>query len=708
MSGIKDLAAKGRNGDNTLMHVSTDEVAGLNALARETMGQNLTTNPETGLPEAFLFAPLAAPLVAGGMGLGTGAIATGLTAGALGAAEAELRDMDDPLRRGLYSGLTAGAMSGIGNALSGAAEAGQAAGQAGQAGSQAATTAASGPDISQAVAGSQTGFNVTNPTASGPSFSGAGQMSVAGATPAAPAAQPSITTMGPSGGVTGGASIQPPTPSMPQPTTAPTTGSPTLDPQQAFQQSQYADVPQMAEGAKNIFRDEAARQQFMGQVRMPATAGAVGLGGQAQLNRQDAIKERQEAADREKAAELKAAQDRIRANYASVGRPLPTNISGQPVFADGGIVKLRRGGGLGDGGGRAANQGGMGGSSGGGSRGGGGGGSRGGGGSTHPGRPGGESGERSMSRGGGGGGGGAAVQSTTPQLDPKAIENAVISPMDRFSQGIKDLAMMSPTVRALSYLGRDRRALGGSSPHGPGAPVRDPSSGMPEGAGGGGDSLRRIPQPQTAEPTLPLVAERTPTKNEQDFLAALQQGAGNRAAMQQTGYGMAEGGIVGLFGGGQIQKVADKASDGSLPQGGGVISKVVRAVKGQEGSSGTTSQKDADFERFLAELQKGAGNRAAMQRTGYTGMASGGYLDGGMLPGDGMSDDVPATINGNQPAALSSGEFVVPADVVSHIGNGSSDAGAKQLYAMMDRIREARTGEDDQAPEINPRKMMPK
>ncbi|HMA77559.1 MAG TPA: hypothetical protein VKP88_00265, partial [Candidatus Paceibacterota bacterium] len=121
MSGIKDLAAKGRNGDNMLMHVSSDEVAGLNALAQDMMGRELTTNPDTGLPEAFLFAPLAAPLIAGGMGLGTGAIATGLTAGALGAAEAELRGMDDPLRRGLFSGLTAGAASGIGNALSGAA-----------------------------------------------------------------------------------------------------------------------------------------------------------------------------------------------------------------------------------------------------------------------------------------------------------------------------------------------------------------------------------------------------------------------------------------------------------------------------------------------------------------------------------------------------------------------------------------------------------
>ena len=85
--------------------------------------------------------------------------------------------------------------------------------------------------------------------------------------------------------------------------------------------------------------------------------------------------------------------------------------------------------------------------------------------------------------------------------------------------------------------------------------------------------------------------------------------------------------------------------------------------------------------------------------------AKGGYLKG---PGDGMSDDIPATINGKQPAALADGEFVVPADVVSHLGNGSSEAGSKQLYAMMDRIRKARTGKKSQGKEIKPGKYMPR
>jgi hypothetical protein len=86
-------------------------------------------------------------------------------------------------------------------------------------------------------------------------------------------------------------------------------------------------------------------------------------------------------------------------------------------------------------------------------------------------------------------------------------------------------------------------------------------------------------------------------------------------------------------------------------------------------------------------------------------MAEGGLADAGRyLQGktDGMADEIPSSIDGEQPAALSHGEFVIPADVVSHLGNGNSDAGAQKLYEMMDRIRQARTGTTEQGKEINP------
>ena len=89
---------------------------------------------------------------------------------------------------------------------------------------------------------------------------------------------------------------------------------------------------------------------------------------------------------------------------------------------------------------------------------------------------------------------------------------------------------------------------------------------------------------------------------------------------------------------------------------------------------------------------------------GGIGMAKGGIADAGRyLQGktDGMADEIPSSIDGEQPAALSHGEFVIPADVVSHLGNGNSDAGAQKLYEMMDRIRQARTGTTEQGKEIN-------
>ena len=88
--------------------------------------------------------------------------------------------------------------------------------------------------------------------------------------------------------------------------------------------------------------------------------------------------------------------------------------------------------------------------------------------------------------------------------------------------------------------------------------------------------------------------------------------------------------------------------------------------------------------------------------------AQGGNVSGYYLGGttDGMADQIPATINDMQPAALSDGEFVIPADVVSHLGNGNSDAGAKELYSMMDRIRKDRTGTTKQGRQIDPNKYL--
>ena len=115
--------------------------------------------------------------------------------------------------------------------------------------------------------------------------------------------------------------------------------------------------------------------------------------------------------------------------------------------------------------------------------------------------------------------------------------------------------------------------------------------------------------------------------------------------------------------------------------------------------------------RYDANMSQAALPKSGIAQIGqlpYTVTAAqggqlGGYSDGGRMlkgPGDGMSDSIPASIGGRQPARLADGEFVVPADVVSHLGNGSTDAGAKKLYAMMDKVRMARTGKKKQAPAV--------
>ena len=109
--------------------------------------------------------------------------------------------------------------------------------------------------------------------------------------------------------------------------------------------------------------------------------------------------------------------------------------------------------------------------------------------------------------------------------------------------------------------------------------------------------------------------------------------------------------------------------------------------------------------------QKMAAGGITQSNTYAAGGNLGGFSDGGRMlkgPGDGMSDDIPASIGHKQPARLADSEFVIPADVVSHLGNGSSDAGAKKLYQMMDKVRMARTGTKKQGKQIKADKYMPK
>ena len=108
---------------------------------------------------------------------------------------------------------------------------------------------------------------------------------------------------------------------------------------------------------------------------------------------------------------------------------------------------------------------------------------------------------------------------------------------------------------------------------------------------------------------------------------------------------------------------------------------------GEGNDSGASNARGGFINRGLFDQRYAAG--------GINRYNLGGYSDGGRLlrgPGDGVSDSIPATIGNRQPARLADGEFVVPARIVSELGNGSTEAGARKLYAMMDRVQRARRG----------------
>ena len=167
---------------------------------------------------------------------------------------------------------------------------------------------------------------------------------------------------------------------------------------------------------------------------------------------------------------------------------------------------------------------------------------------------------------------------------------------------------------------------------------------------------------------------------------------------------MQEGGIAELDPRSQrIQEVLRKGMNEQLMMNDKeLISKVVTIIK-----SGTpTRSLKRCFGQFLARYGEQA-LRDLAERVQSGEFDQNAMVDEGMVngAGDGMDDMIPATLEGEQDVVLSDGEFIVPADVVSGLGNGSSDAGAKSLYEMMDRVREMRTGMAEQ-PEQVPQGMM--
>jgi hypothetical protein len=136
-----------------------------------------------------------------------------------------------------------------------------------------------------------------------------------------------------------------------------------------------------------------------------------------------------------------------------------------------------------------------------------------------------------------------------------------------------------------------------------------------------------------------------------------------------------------------------------------IVRESIRAIKGELPEQAAAvvlgqflqTYGEAAFRKLVDDVQSGRAEGA------------GGDMEGTVRgPGDGMDDLVPATMDdGSQDVLLSDGEFIVPADVVSGLGNGSTDAGAEELHRMMDRVRQERTGRTEQAPKVAVGGLMP-
>jgi hypothetical protein len=274
-------------------------------------------------------------------------------------------------------------------------------------------------------------------------------------------------------------------------------------------------------------------------------------------------------------------------------------------------------------------------------------------------------------------------------------------------------------------------ALLGAAGGGFGAGIAGAGTGAASGAAGGaGSAAAPITAASTTGATTgatagsaaPITSIGLPEATGQVGMSALPSGASVPSMMMPSGdismLGSQAAGPSATAGAPTFPSVNEYYAKNPImmPAGLGATTSAIGQSYDQDGLpekeeySGPLSRFRYDPDKYRPAMASGGLADSAVAQRYMRGGHLGSYSDGGRLlkgPGDGMSDNIPARIGSKQPARLADGEFVVPADVVSGIGNGSTDAGARKLYAMMDKVRKARTGRKSQGKEINPNKYMP-
>lgn len=610
------LAAHGRGPDTTLVHMAPQEVAGLQALAKA-HGGSLTTNPDTGLPEAGFLSSIL-PMVVGA-GLAATGIGAPLAAGIVGAGYGVATGS---LQKGLMAGLGAYGGAGLAGGLMGAG----AAGAAGAAEAGAAGLGAMGP---QTAAQLGTGFEA--------SMAAQGAAPTLGATGASMGAQ----TAGQLGaGFQADMAAQGVQPSAINADLAVKNAVPTVTKAPTFMEN----ISQMGRGVQNL-GTEAGREAFMGQaaskgVEATGVGGMkglmqYGLAGLAPVAVDMMTPKQQEIAEKEKLKPYMYAYEPGRATNPQQG--YTGAFTGERTYFNPVYTRTAAGGGLMD---------------------------------IGP--------VEAMSR------------SNQSQMAPAYAQG-----------GVSDMAV-NP------YTGAETFAEGGDT-----KAVRrvedDPYYTM---SGQSGDAFKYLmgQTPITPRTPAPAPAAVTPVQSTVQPVAPETNSAMGMVGrlLGNTVFGAAFGKQPGQ-GGEWVDADTNVKPYSFDPVTGGFTAVAPPKV---------FRPREPEFDPVNA-LVSGFGGGGGYAQGGIASLAQGGqshlgdYSDGGRLlrgPGDGVSDDIPATIGDKRPARLADGEFVVPARIVSELGNGSTEAGARKLYAMMDRVQKARgktVGKDRVAVNTKAEKMLP-
>ena len=243
-------------------------------------------------------------------------------------------------------------------------------------------------------------------------------------------------------------------------------------------------------------------------------------------------------------------------------------------------------------------------------------------------------------------------------------------------------------------------------------PDKPPTSATPPGTSWVLDS-NKIWQVAEAKPTTDPGLGKEWTLNDMQKWVATDIKASKTGTTTNIGYDSGQGGFGGDSG-------SNAAAGGGGTAGGGYGGTAGSGDAGTTGADGGLGDVGGGYGGTAGSGDAATGDFAnggilqAYKRMAAGGMSSlGSYSDGGRLlrgPGDGVSDNIPAVIGDRQPARLADGEFVVPARIVSEIGNGSTEAGARQLYKMMDRIQKTRgktVGKNQVAVDSKARNLLP-